>query len=407
MCYTLSMDKVEELLTRGVEKIYPSKEELEKVLRSGKKLKIYQGFDPTGIQLHIGHMVGLRKLKQWQDLGHHVIFLIGDGTGQAGDPSGKKHAREKFLTREELRKNAVDYIKQAGKIVRFEGENPVEILFNGDWLNELKLVDILNIAGRFSLQQLLERDLFQQRIKQGEDVNLREFLYPLLQAYDSVAMEVDLELGGSDQTFNMLAGRTLIKKMKNKDKFVMTTPLLTDSRGVKIGKTEGNVIALTDKPEDLFGKIMAFPDDVIIKGFEYLTNVTAEEIKRIEKELPKGENPVDFKKKLAFEIVKELSNTQDAEKAQKSFEQTVQGKELPDDVPVFQYDANGDQDIVSLLMQTKLAASKSDAKRLIKQGGVSIDEIIIKNLDEPVAPKGGMILRVGKRKFVKIKTSAR
>ena len=407
MCYTLSMDKVEELLTRGVEKIYPSKEELEKVLRSGKKLKIYQGFDPTGIQLHIGHMVGLRKLKQWQDLGHHVIFLIGDGTGQAGDPSGKKHAREKFLTREELRKNAVDYIKQAGKIVRFEGENPVEILFNGDWLNELKLVDILNIAGRFSLQQLLERDLFQQRIKQGEDVNLREFLYPLLQAYDSVAMEVDLELGGSDQTFNMLAGRTLIKKMKNKDKFVMTTPLLTDSRGVKIGKTEGNVIALTDKPEDLFGKIMAFPDDVIIKGFEYLTNVTAEEIKRIEEELSKGENPVDFKKKLAFEIVKELSNTQDAEKAQKSFEQTVQGKELPDDVPVFQYDANGDQDIVSLLMQTKLAASKSDAKRLIKQGGVSIDEIIIKNLDEPVTPKGGMILRVGKRKFVKIKTSAR
>ena len=407
MCYTLSMDKVEELLTRGVEKIYPSKEELEKVLRSGKKLKIYQGFDPTGIQLHIGHMVGLRKLKQWQDLGHHVIFLIGDGTGQAGDPSGKKHAREKFLTREELRKNAVDYIKQAGKIVRFEGENPVEILFNGDWLNELKLVDILNIAGRFSLQQLLERDLFQQRIKQDEDVNLREFLYPLLQAYDSVVMEVDLELGGSDQTFNMLAGRTLIKKMKNKDKFVMTTPLLTDSRGVKIGKTEGNVIALTDKPEDLFGKIMAFPDDVIIKGFEYLTNVTAEEIKRIEKELPKGENPVDFKKKLAFEIVKELSNTQDAEKAQKSFEQTVQGKELPDDVPVFQYDANGDQDIVSLLMQTKLAASKSDAKRLIKQGGVSIDEIIIKNLDEPVTPKGGMILRVGKRKFVKIKTSAR
>ncbi|OGC47320.1 MAG: tyrosine--tRNA ligase [Candidatus Levybacteria bacterium RIFCSPHIGHO2_02_FULL_37_10] len=403
----MSMDKVEELLTRGVEKIYPSKEELEKVLRSGKKLKIYQGFDPTGIQLHIGHMVGLRKLKQWQDLGHHVIFLIGDGTGQAGDPSGKKHAREKFLTREELRKNAVDYIKQAGKIVRFEGENPVEILFNGDWLNELKLVDILNIAGRFSLQQLLERDLFQQRIKQDEDVNLREFLYPLLQAYDSVVMEVDLELGGSDQTFNMLAGRTLIKKMKNKDKFVMTTPLLTDSRGVKIGKTEGNVIALTDKPEDLFGKIMAFPDDVIIKGFEYLTNVTAEEIKRIEKELPKGENPVDFKKKLAFEIVKELSNTQDAEKAQKSFEQTVQGKELPDDVPVFQYDANGDQDIVSLLMQTKLAASKSDAKRLIKQGGVSIDEIIIKNLDEPVTPKGGMILRVGKRKFVKIKTSAR
>src|SRR3989344_4917314 len=191
------MDAIEHLLTRGVEKIYPNREALEKVLRSGKKLRLYQGFDPTGTKLHIGHAVGLHKLRQWQDLGHHVIFLIGDGTGQAGDPSGKKVAREKFFNRDELCNNALNYVMQAGKIVRFKGENPVEILFNGDWLNELKLVDILNIAQNFTFQQLVERDMYQERIKRGEAVNMREFLYPLLQGYDSVAMDVDLEQGGT------------------------------------------------------------------------------------------------------------------------------------------------------------------------------------------------------------------
>lgn len=395
------MDKVEELLSRGVEKIYPSKEELEKVLKSGKKLKLYQGFDPTGIQLHIGHMVGLRKLRQWQDLGHHVIFLIGDGTGQAGDPSGKKHGREKFLTREELRKNAVDYIKQAGKIVRFEGKNPVEILFNGDWLNELKLVDILNIAGHFTPQQLLERDLFADRMKRGENINLREFLYPLLQAYDSVAMEVDLELGGSDQMFNMLCGRTLIKQMKNKDKFVMTTPLLADSKGVKIGKSEGNVIALTDKPEDLFGKIMALSDDVITKGLEYLTDISMVEIKNIKEKLNKGENPVSFKKKLAFEIVKQLNNDEKARKAEENFAQTVQKQELPEDIPVYLQSKLDKQNIIDILVNAKLAQSKSDAKRLVEQGGVAIDDKII-NPNEQITLKENSIIRVGKRKFVKI-----
>lgn len=398
------MDKIEELLTRGVEKIYPSKEELEKVLRSGKKLKLYQGFDPTGIQLHIGHMVGLRKLRQWQDLGHHVIFLIGDGTGQAGDPSGKTKTREKFLTRDELRKNAVDYIKQAGKIVRFEGENPVEILFNGDWLNKLTLVDILNIMDHVSFQQIFERDLFQERIRNKQEIKLREFFYPLLQGYDSVAMEVNLELGGSDQTFNMLVGRKLVKEYLNKDKFVMTTPLLTDSQGVKIGKTEGNVIALTDKPEDLFGKIMALPDDVIVKGFEYLTDVPMDEIKSIKEKLSKKENPVAFKKKLAFEIVKGLNTDDAAKKSQENFEQTVQGEKLPDNIPVFQY-VNGEQNIVSLLVQTKLVVSRSEAKRVVEQGGTALNDKIITNPSEIITPKDGDILRVGKRKFVKIKIS--
>ncbi len=394
------MDKVEELLTRGVDKIYPTKEELEKVLRSGKKLKLYQGFDPTGTQLHIGHMVGFRKLRQWQDLGHHVIFLIGDGTGQAGDPSGKKTARDKFFTRDELRKNATDYVKQAAKIVRFEGENPVEILFNGDWLNKLTLIDILNIAGHFTLQQLAERDLFVERMKRNEPVNLREFLYPLLQGYDSVAMEVDLEIGGSDQTFNMLCGRSLEKAMLNKDKFVMTTPLLTDSEGRKIGKTEGNVIALTDKPEDLFGKIMALPDDVIEKGFAYLTSIPMDEIKYIHTALEKGENPVRYKKKLAYEVTKQLNDESEAKKAQEHFEKTVQQKEIPANIQVFEWSVG--KSLADLLVDSEIAMSKSEAKRLIEQGGVAVDEEIIEDPNAPFAGTDGSIIRVGRRRFLKI-----
>lgn len=396
------MDQIEELLTRGVEAIYPTKEALETALRNGKKLRLYQGFDPTGTQLHIGHMVGFRKLRQWQDLGHHVIFLIGDGTGQAGDPSGKKTARDTFFTRDELRKNAVDYVKQAGKIVRFGGENPVEILFNGDWLNKLQLVDILDIAGHFSLQQLSERDMFQERMKRGESVNLREFLYPLLQGYDSVAMKVDLEVGGSDQTFNMLCGRTLSKAILNKEKFVMTTPLLTDARGVKIGKTEGNVIGLTDAPEDLFAKIMGLPDDVVVKGMEYLTDTSMEDIRTIEKAITEGANPMQYKKQLAFSITKQLNSEDDARRAQQAFEKTVQQKEKPSNIPT---KAVTSAQLLDVLVETGLVLSKSDARRVVEQGGVSVNDT---KVDDPtvslqtLTSEKGATLQVGKHKFVKV-----
>ena len=394
------MDKTEELLTRGVDKIYPSKEELEKVLRSGKKLKLYQGFDPTGTKLHIGHMVGLRKLSQWQALGHHVIFLIGDGTGLAGDPSGKVKARDRFMTRDELRQNAREYVMQANKIVKFDGDNPVEILYNGDWLIELKLSDVLNIAQQFSLQQLAERDLFQERMKKGEPVNLREFLYPLLQAYDSVAMRVDLELGGNDQTFNMLAGRSLMKSMLNKDKFVMTTPLLADATGRKIGKSEGNEIAITDPPSDLYGKIMSLGDEVILKGFECLTDVSMEEIQRIDTSLQSGENPIMYKKQLAYEIVKQLNSEGDAKKAQEEFERTVQNKELPKEEKIFEVEVEDRFTILDVLLSEKLVSSKSEAKRLIDQGGVTLNENKVTDLNLKL---DNGVLRVGKGKFRKIK----
>lgn len=394
-------DKIDELLTRGVDKIYPTKDALEKVLRSGKKLKLYQGFDPTGTKLHIGHMVGIRKLAQFQKLGHHVVFLVGDGTGQAGDPSGKTKSRDTFLTREELRKNATDYVKQASKIVSFEGDNPVKILFNGDWLNKLRLVDILEIAGHFSWQQLAERDLFVERIKKGETLNLREALYPLLQAYDSVAMDVDLEIGGSDQTFNMLCGRSLMKSMKSKDKFVLTTPLLADSSGRKIGKTEGNAIALTDAPNDLFGKVMSFPDEVIAQCFECLTEVPMEEIAKMKN----SDNPMANKKRLAFVLVKQLNDEKSAIDAQEYFEKTVQKQETPQDVPLFPRPLNSGTTITDALVETGISSSRAGARRLITQGGTAVANEIITDPDYEL-PVGENIVRGGKRKFVKLVVSS-
>ncbi|MCJ7740359.1 tyrosine--tRNA ligase [Candidatus Microgenomates bacterium] len=395
------MDAIEEVLNRGVEKIYPNREGLAKVLRSGKKLRLYQGFDPSGIQLHIGHLVGLMKLRQFQKLGHHVIFLIGDGTGQAGDPSGKTRSREKYLTREELRQNAKDYVMQAGKILDFKGNNPVEILYNSDWLNKLTLVDILDIAGHFSLQQLEERDLFNERKKEGREINFREFLYPLLQGYDSVAMKVDLEIGGDDQMFNMLAGRKLVKEMRGREKFVLTTPLLTDNSGHKIGKTEGNVIALTSKPEDLFGMIMNLPDDVISKCFEYITTVPMEEVTKYSKAIADGENPMVYKKKLAFNIVEILNNATAAKQAREFFENTFQKKQVSETIPEIKIDS-GKMNIIDLILKADPIKSRSEAKRLVKEKAVDIDGITVDDPQIIITVNNGMVIRIGKHRFVKV-----
>ena len=394
------MDAIEHLLTRGVDKIYPSREELEKVLRSGKKLRLFQGFDPTGTKLHIGHAVGFRKLRQWQDLGHDVIFLIGDGTGQAGDPSGKKTARDTFFTSEELRKNGKDYVLQSSKIVRFDGPNPVKILYNGDWLNKLGLTEILNIAGHFTLQQMLERDLYQERLKNNIPLSLREFMYPLLQGYDSVAMEVDLELGGSDQTFNMLAGRSLVGSILHKEKFVMTVPLLTDAKGTKIGKSEGNVIGLTDAPNDFFGKIMSLGDDAIVNCFTLLTDTPSEEIQEMQKKMDDGENPMLFKKRLAFELTKQLNSEEDAKQAQSAFEQTFQDRQAPTSMPEFTT-KQSEWNPVDLLVASKLVSSKSDAKRLLEQGAVEINGKAISHQLSTISIKNSDILKVGKKNFLK------
>jgi tyrosyl-tRNA synthetase len=396
------MDKIDNLLTRGVDKIYPSREALEKILRSGKKLRLYQGFDPTGTMLHIGHAVGFRKLRQFQDLGHHVIFLIGDGTGLAGDPSGKMKARGRFMSRQELRDNAKSYLLQSSKIVRFDGENPVEIKYNGDWLTKLQLEEILNIAQNFSLQQMIERDMYQERMKIGDTINLREFMYPLLQGYDSVAMKVDLEVGGSDQTFNMLAGRTLVKAMLGKEKYVLTTPLLTDASGNKIGKTEGNIIGLTDAPDEFYGKIMSLGDNAIVNCFTLLTDKSLEEIKLVEEKMKQGENPMIFKKQLAYELTKQFNNDQAAKAAQEYFSKTFQQHNLSGvkEFAIKELKSNPIA-IVDLLANTQCVTSKSEAKRLVEQSAVEIDQTVIDIIHTNVTIKHGMTLRVGKKKFLR------
>lgn len=374
--------EIEELLTRGVDKIYPSKEELKKVLESGKKLKLYQGFDPTGDKLHLGHLTGLLKLKDWQKLGHDVIFLIGDGTGQAGDPSGKTKSRNSFFNLASLRSNATSYPKQLEKILN---SGKLSIKYNSEWLNKLTLPDILEIAGNFSWQQLAERDLFQERVKSGETLSLREALYPLLQAYDSVEMDVDLEIGGSDQTFNMLFGRTLMKSMKRKDKFVMTTPLIADASGRKIGKSEGNVIAL-DNSQQLYAKIMSLPDEIIVKGLECLTRVPMDRVKEVEKKINEGNNPMAYKKELAFEIVSLLHGKQAAEEAEKIFVKTFSEKETPSDIQTVQVSKG--TSLVEILLKHGLVSSKTEFNRLNKEGA-------IKEIENGV-------YRIGKHRFLRV-----
>lgn len=383
--------KIEKVLTRGVEKIYPNYQALETVLKSGKKLRIYCGIDPTG-KLHIGHSVVLGKLRQFQDLGHEIIVLIGDFTATIGDPTGKSGTR-KVLTRKQVLAYAKNYKKQIRKILDFNKSN-VRFLHNEKWTNRLKPIDLLAIASKFTVARLLERDMFQERMEIGADIHVHEFLYPILQAYDAVTMDVDMQIGGNDQTFNMLAGRTLMKKMKNKESFVMTTKLLVDPTGKKMGKTEGNMINLDEKPEEIFGRIMSWPDGLINTAFELCTNVSISKIKKII-------NPREAKAELAKEIISLFYNKRIAEKAEKEFNRIFREKKLPSEIPEVKIKEKN-LPILDLLVKTKIIPSKSEAKRLILQKGVKIDGIIQEDWQKIIEIKKGMVIQIGKRKFVKI-----
>lgn len=383
--------KIEEVLVRGVEAIYPNRQALEKVLKSGKKLRVYNGIDPTG-KLHIGHLAVLRKLRQFQDLGHETIVLIGGFTATIGDPTDKNAIR-KMLTREQVLANAKDYKKQIGKILDFRKTN-VRFLNNEEWTNKLKPKDMLELASNFTVARLLERDMFQKRIKAGKDIHVHEFLYPILQAYDSVTMDVDLEIGGRDQIFNMLAGRTLVRKLKNKEKFVLATKLLIGPEGKKMGKTENSVINLDEKPGEIYGKIMSWPDELINTAFEICTSVPMPEIKKIT-------NPRNAKAKLAREITSFLYNKKIAEKAEKEFNRVFKEKGLPSEIPQFAIKEKS-LPVLELLVKTKLAGSKSEAKRLILQKGVKIDNGVVDDWQKIIKTKKGQVLQVGKRRFAKL-----
>lgn len=397
------MDKIEKILTRSVEKVYPSREALESVLRSDKKVRIYFGIDPTG-SLHIGHMVVLRKLKDLQELGHEIIVLIGDFTARIGDPTDKMATR-KPLSAEEVENNAKNYKQLVGKILDIDHAN-LRFLHNEEWSNKLKPVDLLEIASNFTVQQLIERDMFQARLKAGREIYLHEFLYPVFQAYDSVTMDVDMEVGGNDQTFNMLAGRTLMKKMKNKEKMVLVTKLLVGSTGKKMSKSEGTTVMLEDSPKDMFGKIMAFPDELIIVGLELLTDKDQKEIDALKERMNADLNPKDIKMELAFDVVSQLYSKEQAQKEKEAFDRVHSQKEMPKDIAKLTIDADS-INIVDLLIESELAQSKSEAVRLISQGGVRIDGEKITDDKKSIALETEIILQVGKLKYLKVKSGSK
>jgi len=392
-------EKIEEVLTRGVEQVLPSKEALKKLMQK-RKIRVYLGIDPTG-KLHLGHLAVLKKLRQFQDLGHETIVLIGDFTATIGDPTGKYTARQ-MLTRKQVLAYAKNYKTQIRQILDFSKSN-VRFLHNEEWTNKLKPIDMLSLASKFTVARLLERDMFQRRIKAGRDIHLHEFLYPIFQAYDGLTMDVDLEIGGRDQIFNMLAGRTLLKKVKKKEKFVLATKLLVDPAGKKMGKTEGNIINLDESPKEMFGKIMAWPDSLITTGFELCTDLPKEKIKEIAQKIKnKKLNPRDAKARLAKEIVKLLHGEKVARKAEDEFERVFKEKKLPTEIPEIKIPTKT-LNILDLLARAKLVSSKSEAKRLILQKGVKIDGKIQTDWEKKIRIKKGIVVKVGKRRFVKIK----
>lgn len=393
---------IEELLERGVEKIYPDRDFLKKKLLKGEKLTLYCGYDPSAPSLHIGNAISINKMAQFQQLGHQVIFLIGDFTGMIGDPTDKKAVRKK-MSRKDVLANSKGYKKQASHFLNFSGKNPAKVLYNSKWNDRLTFEKLIELSSHFTVQQMIQRDMFQNRIKEAKPIYLHEFLYPLTQGYDSVAMDVDLEIGGNDQMFNMMCGRDLQKIINNKEKFVMTLKLLEDNDGNKMGKSEGNAVFLNESNNEMFGKIMSWPDGVIVNAFELCTQVDFSKIKEMKKMLQTDQvNPRDLKMDLAYEIVKIFHGEKLAQSAKDYFINTFQKKEMPDEMPEMIL-PSGTKKIIDLLIDVKLVSSKGEARRLIDQSGIKINEVVIQDANSEIEIKNDLIIQRGKRQFVKIK----
>jgi len=397
---SIADSKIKEILTRGVVEVLV-KNDLSEKLKSGRKLRIKLGIDPSGKDLHIGHMVVIKKLKEFQDLGHQIILLFGNFTGQIGDPTGKMEGRA-IKSKQELEKNSEKYLDQV-KI--FLDIDKVEVRWNADWLEKLNFADVVKLASCFTVAQMMERDMFQDRVKKNIPISMHEFMYPLMQGYDSVALNADLELGGTDQTFNLLAGRVIQKAYGQVPQDILTVPILEGLDGVKkMGKSENNYIAVDDDPKNMFGKVMSIPDNLILKYFELATNVPSEEIKKYEKALKEGENPMDIKKTLGKEIVKIYHSPEDASVAEAAFVNQFSKNELPEDIEEKTIDAK-EINLVELIVNEKLAPSKSEARRLIEQGGVKIDQEKITDVNHTLDLHNEKLIQVGKRKFLKVKGS--
>jgi len=375
-----------ELLTKGVVEVIEG-DHLEKLLAGGKKLRIKYGADPTAPDLHLGHSVALRKLKEFQDLGHKIVFIIGDYTAQIGDPSGRSKARP-ILSEKEVKANAKTYFQQVGKILNAK---KIEIRYNSEWFKKMNLASLIKLMAQFTAQRILERDDFSKRLKDGTEVYSHEILYPIMQAHDSVMVEADVELGGSDQKFNMLAGRDLQRHLGMLEQDVITIPLLIGTDGVKkMSKSLGNYIGFTEKPEIMFGKVMSIKDELIDQYFELCTDA-----KRT------LQDPRGAKLELARKIVEMYHGIKAALAAEEEFIRVVSNKEAPSEVESVKLKAKSLL-LVDLLVETKMAASKSEARRLIKQGGVRLGDERQADPMRVVEIKNETLLQVGKRKFLKL-----
>ena len=391
-----------DVIKRGTSEIIPEEEllkKLERSIKTKKPLNIKLGCDPSRPDLHLGHSVVLRKLRQFQDLGHTAILIIGDFTGMIGDPSGKSKTRPS-LTLEETHRNGQSYFEQAEKIL-----SPERVLmqYNSDWLNKMSFADVIRLASKYTVARMLERDDFTIRYKAGEPISVHEFLYPLAQAMDSVAIHSDVELGGTDQKFNLLVGRDIQREYDQEPQVILTMPILVGTDGVdKMSKSLDNYIGVSDSPKDIFGKTLSIPDKLIYQYFELLTDVPRQELAGIKSALEHVKtNPRDIKRQLARTLVRMYHSQTSAEDAEKEFDKIFVQKSIPDTIEEFSRGTASN--LMVLLTDAKLVASKSEARRLIDQGGVSIDDVRITDSNAPLPEKDAFILKVGKRRFLKIK----
>lgn len=393
----LKTDQISDLLSRGVDEIIV-RNQLEARLRSKDRITLFLGIDPTGFRLHLGHAIALRKLRDFQRLGHRVIFLIGNFTARIGDTSDKDSPRQP-LSQEQIEENFKTYKQQASTILDF---SKIELRYNADWLEKLTFKEIIELANKFTVQQMIEREMYTRRISEGRPIGLHEFLYPLMQGFDSVAMDVDLEVGGRDQLFNMLAGRTLQKAVRSKDKHVLTVKLLEGTDGRKMAKTYDNVINITDTPSEQYGRVMSIKDQLIVQYFELCTDVPMHEVGDIEQAIAGGENPRDLKMRLGREIVSMYHGKSEALEAEGDFIRVFREKSLPDQIPEKKL-GKAQWSICELLVAVRLAPSKSEGRRLIEGGGVSVDGV---RIEDPRASltvgKKSQLIKVGKRHFVKV-----
>ena len=394
-----------DIIRRGVAEIVPEEalvQKIEKSLRTQVPLKIKLGCDPSRPDLHLGHSVVLRKLRQFQDLGHQAILIVGDFTGMIGDPSGKSKTRPP-LTIDETRKNGQSYFEQATKIL---SAKKIQMLYNSEWLGKMNFADVIGLASRYTVARMLERDEFEKRYKAGEPISVHEFLYPLAQAMDSVAIEADVELGGTDQKFNLLVGRDIQREYRLEPQVAIMLPILPGTDGIeKMSKSLDNYIGIDESAKEIFGKTLSIPDKLIYEYFVLTTNVSLAELQEIKAQLdnPKT-NPRDLKRRLARELVTLYQSEEAALAAQEEFDRIFVKKDLPDEIPeIIIATDNGAISIIKLLTETKLVSSNGEARRMIEQGGVSVDGERIADDKAKIPIHDGTIVKVGKRKFVRIR----